>query len=164
MMLQKDPLADSPTSLRVFAEQHASRQWRDFLVSLVTELDEQVDAADFIALLRRVGTRLAQTLPLPICSTLSELQAVITGVWSGMDWGVAEIREEDKFLTIIHVAYPQIPAGTDRRTTWVVPVLEGVYTNWLNGQSGETAFKARRLDTRRTDTHAIVLSYGLIAE
>ncbi|HWK44881.1 MAG TPA: cellulose biosynthesis protein BcsD [Stellaceae bacterium] len=164
MTLERDPVVDTAASLRVFAEQHASRQWRGFIGSLVTELETQIDLSDLVMLLRRVGIRMAKATPLPACSTLDELQAVINDIWASMDWGVMEIREGEKLLTIVHIAYPHISAGVAATADWVVPVLEGVYTEWLNSQSGDMAFKARRSAATTAGSHAIEFVYGLLAE
>ena len=59
--------------------------------------------------------------------------------------GLGRISEVDQYISITHGAYPVVPQDEGRRT-WLVPVLEGLYTEWLGEQGGDPSLSARLAD------------------
>jgi hypothetical protein len=69
------------------------------------------------------------------------------------------IAENGRFIEITHGAYPVIPQDENRRN-WLVPLLEGVYSEWLGAQGGDPAFSARLVGQRRTFGAPFTFHYG----
>ena len=46
------------------------------------------------------------------------------------------------FVEIVHGAYPVVPQDEGRRS-WLAPMLEGIYSEWLGAQGGDPSFTAR---------------------
>jgi len=80
-------------------------------------------------------------------------------VLEGIDWGWVRIAENGRYIEITHGAYPMIPQDEARRS-WLVPILEGIYTEWLRGQGGDPEFTARLVGQRRVPGAPFVLHYG----
>ena len=84
---------DVQASLTYYAQQACSPQWRGFVAELVGEFYSQVEediARNFFA---RIGTRLAQSRPLPVCNSLDELEGALGAVLAEMQWGWVRVRE-----------------------------------------------------------------------
>ena len=64
----------------------------------------------------------------------------------GIDWGWVRITETGGFIEITHGAYPLVPQDEHRRS-WLVPTLEGIYTEWMTGQGGDPSCSARLAET-----------------
>lgn len=147
------------TSLRYFVEQHCSRQWVHFLAAMFAEFEERVDPLEADQFLETLGSRMARSLPLRRCDSLEELENDINTVLEGIDWGWVRIAESGRFIEINHGAYPIIPQDEARRS-WLVPILEGVYTEWLSAQGGDPGFSARLVGPRRAPGTAFIFRYG----
>ena len=146
-------------SLRYYAQQHCARQWVHLLAAMFAELEERVDPAEADQFLETLGSRMAQGLPLRRCDSLEDLEEDINAVLEGIDWGWVRIAESGRFIEIVHGAYPIIPQDEARRS-WLVPILEGLYTQWLGEQGGDPAFSARLVGPRRVLGAAFTLHYG----
>jgi hypothetical protein len=129
-------------SLRYYVQQHCARQWTHFIAAMFTEFEERVDAAEADHFLETLGARMAHSLPLRRCDTLDDLQEDMNAVLEGIDWGWVRITENAGFIEIVHGAYPVVPQDESRRS-WLVPTLEGLYTEWMTGQGGDQACAAR---------------------
>ncbi len=149
----------SSTSLRYYVEQHCSRQWVHFLAAMFAEFEERVDPMEADQFLETLGSRMARALPLRRCESLEELEDDINAVLEGIDWGWVRIAESGRFIEISHGAYPLIPQDEARRS-WLVPILEGVYTEWLASQGGDPGFSARLTGQRRAFGTAFTFHYG----
>ncbi len=146
-------------SLRYYAQQQCSRQWVHFMAAMFAEFEERVDALEADQFLETLGSRMARSLPLRRCESLEELEEDINAVLEGIDWGWARIAESGRFIEITHGAYPIIPQDEARRS-WVVPILEGVYTEWFGPQGGDPGFSARLVGQRRVAGAAFTFHYG----
>ena len=146
-------------SLRYYARQQCSRQWVHFMAAMFTEFEERVDPTEADQFLETIGSRMAQSLPLRRCESLEELQDDVSAVLEGMDWGWVRIAENGRFIEIVHGAYPLIPQDESRRS-WLVPILEGVYTEWLGEQGGDPGFTARLVESPRVPGAPFVFHYG----
>lgn len=152
-------LDEELTSLRYYAQQHCSRQWVHFLAAMFAELEERVDPVEADQFLETLGVRLARSLPLRRCESLEELEDDINAVLEGIDWGWMRIAESGRFIEIIHGAYPIIPQD-DTKRSWLVPILEGLYTEWLGEQGGDPDFSARMVGPRRVIGAPFNFHYG----
>jgi Cellulose synthase subunit D len=146
-------------SLRYYAKQQCSRQWVHFLAAMFSEFEERVDPSEADQFLETIGSRMAQSLPLRRCESLEDLQDDINTVLEGMDWGWVRIAENGRFIEIVHGAYPLIPQDESRRS-WLVPILEGVYTEWLGEQGGDPSFTARLSEPARVPGAPFAFQYG----
>ena len=146
-------------SLRYYTQQHTSRQWVHLIAAMFAEFQERVDPIEADQFLETLGSRMARSLPLRRCDNLEELEDDINAVLQGIDWGWVRIAESGRFIEITHGAYPAIPQDEHRRN-WLVPLLEGVYTEWLREQGGDPGFSARLVGQRRTFGAAFTFHYG----
>jgi len=69
------------------------------------------------------------------------------------------LREAEAFIEITHGAYPLIPQDEKRRS-WMVPLLEGLYTGWLGEQGGDASLTARLAGNGIGNRGALVFHYG----
>ncbi len=129
-------------SLRYYAQQQCSRQWVHLMAAMFAEFEERVDPTEADQFLEMLGTRMAQSLPLRRCESIEELEDDINAILAGTDWGWVRITESGRFIEITHGAYPLVPQDENRRS-WLVPILEGAYSEWLSGQGGDPSFSAR---------------------
>ena len=148
---------DDRVSLRYYAARHCSRQWVHFLAAMVAEFEERVEAAEANQFLSAIGFKMALLLPLQRCESLDDLENDINNVLEGIDWGWVRLREDGNFIEITHGAYPAIPQD-DSRSSWLAPILEGLYAGWLGQQGGEPAFTARLTGAPRGGL--LTFSYG----
>lgn len=146
-------------SLRYYARQQCSRQWVHFMAAMFAEFEQRVDPAEADQFLETLGVRMARSLPLRRCDSLEEVENDINTVLEGINWGWARIAEAGRFIEITHGAYPVIPQDQQRRS-WLAPVLEGVYTEWLGAQGGDPGFAARLVGQLRTPGAPFTFHYG----
>jgi hypothetical protein len=146
-------------SLRYYAQQQCSRQWVHLMAAMFAEFEERVDQGEAELFLETLGVRMAQSLPLRRCDSLEELEDDINAVFEGIDWGWVRIAETGRFIEIVHGAYPLVPQDESRRN-WLVPVLEGIYTEWLTDQGGDASFSARVVGGPRAPGAPFAFHYG----
>ncbi|HEX3864800.1 MAG TPA: cellulose biosynthesis protein BcsD [Stellaceae bacterium] len=146
-------------SLRYYAQQQCSRQWVHFLAGMFAEFEDRVDPMEADQFLETLGARMARSLPLRRCESLEELEDDINAVLEGIDWGWARVSENGRFVEITHGSYPIIPQDDSRRS-WMVPVLEGAYTEWFGAQGADPGFSARLVGHRRVPGAPFVFHYG----
>lgn len=129
------------TTAAYLARRGVSVQWRAFLRALVETLDAHLDAAGRTALMRIIGRRMAESMPLRHCDTLSGLEAQINDALAAAEWGFCRmaVDVETRRLVVTHLAAPAIGAGDDADGGWVGAVLEGLYGGWLSEQPGADA-------------------------
>jgi hypothetical protein len=127
-----------PMTAAYLARRGVAAQWRSFLRALVETLDEHLDAEGRASLMRAVGTRMAELMPLPRCDSLAELEGRINDALAMAEWGYAEltVHTGTRRMVIRHHAAPVIATGNDPDGRWLGAVLEGVYGAWLKNQPG----------------------------
>jgi len=146
-------------SLRYYMQQHCARQWAHFLAAMFAEFEERVDPAEADQFLETLGTRMAQSLPLRRCDSLAELEDDINAVLEGIDWGWVQITEAGDYVEIVHGAYPVV-AQDEARRSWIAPVLEGLYTEWMAEQGGDASCSARLIAPPATFGGPFHFRYG----
>ncbi|HZK89339.1 MAG TPA: cellulose biosynthesis protein BcsD [Stellaceae bacterium] len=146
-------------SLNYYARQQCSRQWVHFMAAMFAEFEERVDAAEADQFLHAIGFKMGLLLPLRRCDSLEDLADDINNVLEGIDWGWVRLRESGSFIEITHGAYPLVPQEESRRS-WLVPILEGLYSGWLGQQGGERSFTARLIGGPRGAGALLTFSYG----
>jgi hypothetical protein len=131
----------APPTAAYLARRGVAPQWRAFLRALVETLEEHLDAEGRTALMRAIGRRMAEAMPLPHCGTLAELEARMNDALAVADWGYCELALDTGAgrLVVVHSAAPAVAAGGDAEGSWVGAVLEGLYGGWFAGQPGANA-------------------------
>lgn len=152
-------LDEELASLRYYAQQQTSRQWVHFMAAMFSEFEERVDPMEADQFLETLGTRVARSLPLRRCESLEDLEADINAVLEGIEWGWVRIAESGRFVEIVHGAFPIVPQDENRRS-WLVPFLEGLYTEWFGAQGGDPGFTARLVGQRRAPGAPFTFHYG----
>lgn len=130
-----------PATAAYLARLGVTPQWRSFLRGLVETLDEHLDAEGRSALMRAVGRRMADAMPLPHCDTLKALESHINNALATAEWGFCRLSVdvERRCLLVDHTAAPVIGTGDDGDGAWIGAVLEGLYAVWLANQPGADA-------------------------
>lgn len=133
-----------------------SSQWRPFLAALAQELSTRIEADQARALMRRIGTSIARSAPLPALELLPDLESAMNAVWSGMDWGWVELNDTSDALRIVHHCAPiEAAFGTSSRH-WSPAVLEGAYEQWLRAAGAGDRLRVQPL---AIDTSGIEPTY-----
>jgi hypothetical protein len=150
---------DDVISLRYYARQQCSRQWLPLMASMFAEFEEKVASNDADRFLAALGERMAKFLPLRRCESLEELETGINAVFGEIDWGWVRVAEGSQFIEILHGAYPQVPQDEARRS-WLVPVLEAIFTVWLAQQGGAESHAARLAAPAEAPGAPLLFRYG----
>jgi len=139
----------------------AAPDWRKFLRALADEIDAQHggDAARD-ELLRAIGRRMAQLLPLPEVASMEALSMEMNDALAAIGWGsvTLTLEEGEQRLTIVHVGLPRLGGAGEPPGLWLSALLEGLYESWIGQQPGsDSRLVARRV---RTLPGTIALRYG----
>lgn len=155
-----NPTQPEPLTAAYLARRGVSAQWRGFVAALMETLGEHLDGQARAALMRALGRRMADAMPLPHCDTLLELERRINDALAATAWGYAEIAVDidGRRLVVTHHAAPAIGVGEDAEGSWVAAVLEGLYGTWFASQPGADPTLAPRA-VACTAGHAL-LRYG----
>jgi len=125
----------STDSLLGYYERNAcSPQWLEFNRGLAFELSAGLPPEEIRALFKRVGSHMANAMPVPRCDSLPELQAVFNERWESIAWGFSSLREEDDFLEITHACSPLVMAFGPASSAWAYGFFEGAYQAWFASQ------------------------------
>ena len=151
---------DVQATLNYYAQRNCAQQWRAFLSEMVSEFYDQVDGELALNFFQRVGARLAQALPLGPCSSLEEVAAGINRILDQIDWGWVEIQETGNHIRISHGAYPIVPMYQNAPEAWLLPVLEGAYTEWFRSLGGQPELRARAVGRPESPFFPVELHYG----
>jgi hypothetical protein len=151
---------DVQASLNYYAQRNCSEQWRVFLSEMISEFYDQVDSGMAESFFHRVGTRLAQALPLPPCGSLDEVATGLNRLFDQLEWGWVEVREAGSHIQIVHGAYPVVPMYQNAPEAWILPVLEGAYTEWFRSLGGQPELQAKVVNPPESPFFPVELSYG----
>ena len=143
---------------------HASApavDWRAFLRGLAEEVDTLAAPGERDAMLRSIGRRMSQMLPLPPARDLPTLEMEMNDTLTALGWGEVRLQllEPERMLQMTHLHLPRIGSLGAPPGSWLSALLEGLYDGWLAQQPGH----ASALSTRRlTDLagQAVVMNYG----
>ena len=136
-------------------------QWRGFLRALAEELDSTAGPSARDTLLRAVGRRMAQMVPVPAANSLETLELEFNEVLCELGWGSVrlDLLEADRRLVLTHGGLPRLGAAGEPPGTWLAAVLEGLYEGWMVQQPGSEASLHARLQPQSSSA-AVVLHYG----
>jgi hypothetical protein len=122
-------------------------RWSFFLRALAQEVDAYGGAEGRDAVLRGVGKRLAQMLPLPVAESLQAVELEINATLAAFGWGecVLELQEAERRILIRHTGLPLIGSSGEPAGFWLGAALEGLYSAWLiNHPACGDGFSAQR--------------------
>lgn len=146
-------------NLDYFTRRHCAPQWRAFVSELVGEFYDQVEVELAESFFRRLGGRMAKDLPLGAASSLEDLEKRINLRLDQIDWGWVRLRETDQAIEVAHGAYPVVAPAGDAPDSWIVQVLEGLYTEWLNAIGGDDTLSARSTARPTSPMEIVRLAY-----
>lgn len=118
-------------SIKYYAEQQPSVQWKHFLTAMAGEFSEQLALEDLRSLMARIGGRFAEGFKVDQCDTLEQLQKRINIVWTELDWGWVEFAEGSELIGIRHLCSPLRAAFGEASVQWTPAFLEGAYQHWF---------------------------------
>ena len=150
---------DDQISLHYYAQQQCARQWTPLIAAMFAEFEAMVDPRDADRFLAALGVRMAKYLPLQSCESLAELEDAINTTLGDIDWGWVRLSEARGHVEILHAAYPQVPQDKARRS-WLVPILEAIFTVWLAQQGGAAAHTARLAAPVDASGAPLIFHYG----
>ncbi len=135
--------------------------WRAFLRGFAEEVDTLAGPGERDAMLRGIGRRMSQMLPLPPARDLPTLEMEMNDTLAALGWGAVRLQllEPERMLQMTHVDLPRIGSLGTPPGLWLSALLEGLYDGWLAQQPGH----ASALSTRRHADlagQAVVMSYG----
>ncbi|SRR5690606_1956254 len=151
---------DLRASLEYYTQKNCAEQWRVFVSEMMSEFYVQVDRELAESFLTRVGTRVAQALPLRPCESLEDVAADLNSILTVIEWGWVRIEETGQHIRIVHGAYPVVPMYDNAPEHWLVPVLEGAYTEWLNSMGGDPTLRAVQVGRPRNTGEPLEFFYG----
>jgi hypothetical protein len=137
--------ADTTDLLRHLALERVSPQWAVFLELLSAELQAQLTSAEYRHLLRRLGSRFAETVPLGPCADLAGLADEANRVWQRMQWGYVAMVDLGQSLRITHRASP-LSAALQLDADVSGGFLEGAYAAWLSGAGSPGELTLAQID------------------
>ena len=115
-----------------------SGQWRLFLRALVDEVDSRASPEERDEMLRGVGRRMSQLMPLPGVGTLEALQLEMNDALAAIGWGAVQLTvdEANPALTVVHSDLPRIGSTGTPPGQWLAGLLPGLYDGWFAQQPG----------------------------
>ena len=132
-----------------------SPEWRAFLAALANELNTRLDTDSIRLLMRRLGTSMAQSSPLPTLLLLTDLEAAMNDAWSLMAWGRVELQDRGIELQITHRGAPiESTFGADSRA-WAPAILEGAYEQWLRNAGASNRLRVHQTDASQHDDEPV---------
>lgn len=134
--------------------------WRAFLRGLALELEAHAGADASAAILRATGQRMAAMLALLAVQSLEALEFEMNMVLAEIGWGSVRLtlQEAERCVILRHCGLPCVGSAGEPSGTWLAPVLEGLYQEWMGQQaSSDPSFDAR---IERHDGDAIIIRYG----
>ena len=140
----------------------SSARWRLFLRAMAEELNGALSAEQRDAMLRGIGGQMARLAPLPVATTLEDLEVEMNEVLAEIGWGATRLalNEASRRVEIVHTAFPAVGSRTEASGgPWLSATLAGLYTTWFAVQPGADSTLIARQGPPTSDG-AITLTYG----
>lgn len=128
----RDPAPD----LEFLLTERISRQWAGFLRAFSEEMQSQLSTEEFRELLRNMGLRLGESLPIEAKDTIEALESAINSHLQQMQWGYARMTDSGSMLQIQHHFDP-LSSALNIDATVSGGLLEGVYEYWFRSAGAE---------------------------
>jgi hypothetical protein len=146
--------AASVDLLQHLALERISPQWSGFLGVLSDELQTQLTATEYRALLVSLGVRFAQAFELPACNSLKDIEAEVNKYWFRFQWGFAVFSDVGRQLQIAHHACP-LPAALQIDSDFAGGFLEGAYATWLRAAGSPAELELKQLPAAGIPMHMV---------
>ncbi|SEI51943.1 Cellulose synthase subunit D [Azotobacter beijerinckii] len=146
------------SNLAYYGDRHNNKQWRQFVLTLITEMYSTAGSVDACSFLRHVGSRIAAANPLKEQPSLQALEAALNGILGELDWGWVRLSTDNRSIRIVHGAYPGILETSDSWHQAIAAVLEGMHENWIQAQNEEVRLSVKCIDIAQHG--ALVFSCG----
>lgn len=137
--------------------QGSAPSWRALVRAMAAELELLCEPDQRDELLRRVGMRMAQSVPLAEAVSLEGLEAEMNFALAMLGWGECRILFDDagRCLRVLHLGLPSLGAMGN----WLEATLEGIYGVWFAAQpEADPELKVTRLAASQPGV--IELRYG----
>jgi hypothetical protein len=118
-----------------------SGQWLGFLQAMSEELQAQLEPKELRELLRGIGVRQAQALPMEAQDTVEALEAAMNVHLQRMRWGYVELSDTGDYLQVRHKLCP-LPTALGLPADVAGGVLEGLYECWFRNAGAEDGLTA----------------------
>lgn len=138
--------------------ERVSVQWQAFLSALSDEMQSQLNPDEYRELLRSIGVRMGQQLPLGTTDTLEGLEQDINACLGDMRWGLARFSDSGATLVIDHVWSP-LGAALHVDNGVAAGLLEGLYEAWFRAAGADASLTVRENRSVGSATH-IQLLFG----
>lgn len=138
-------------------------QWAPLLQALALELDCQLDLDSIRTLMRQLGSRIAQSMPLPQLDTLDELAQAMNQHWHTLGWGEVSLHDAGQALQLQHRHAPFTAVFGLAAQAWADAILEGVYAVWLHSAGAPEALVLRHLHDADSASDSATLHFALTA-
>ncbi len=142
-------------SIKYYAQQQASRQWRDFIGAMGAEFGAQLDQNDLRKLMARLGMRFADGIDVSPCTTLDQLQQCVNQFWADLDWGWVEFSESDNWLDIRHLCSPLRATFGEACSNWTPAFFEGVYQRWFDITGIDPGLRVQQVGTADAENQLV---------
>ncbi len=118
-------------SLQYFQSRASFSLWLPLLRSMADELNAQMPAEDLRSFFFAIGGRIAAADPLPVGTSLADLERSANDFFSRYGWGWVKIRDLHAALEFVHACAPLRQAFGDASMSWAPALFEGIYAAWL---------------------------------
>jgi hypothetical protein len=146
-------MTDQESVLSYYQRATCSSQWLEFNRALAVELSAGLPPEEIRLLFRRIGERMAATMPVERCDTVRALREQMNQRWDAIGWGFADLHEQDDHLRITHACSPLAMAFGAESAGWACGFFEGAYQSWFAAQGIPASLRVRA-DTEETDAGA----------
>lgn len=136
--------AEAETELNFLLSERVSKRWACFLLSFSVEMQSQLSSIEYRNLLRSMGMKMAEQLPIGENDTVESLQENINKQLKNIQWGYVKLVDTGAVLSIHHYLNPlsemlnvdsEISGG----------FLEGVYEKWFRSTGASEELSVRQV-------------------
>ncbi len=141
---KQNDTADTSAGVDFLLRERISAQWSVFLLALSAEMQNQLAAEEYRELLRSIGLRMAELLPIGPRETVEELEAAINQRLKDMQWGYASLVDSGSLLHIHHHFSPlECALGVNAEVAG--GLLEGVYEYWFRAAGADEGLSVKQV-------------------
>jgi hypothetical protein len=134
-------------NLAYYGDHHNSKQWRQFVLTLIAEMYKSAGSVDACAFLRHVGGQIAAANPVEEQESLEAFEVALNRILRDIDWGWVRFVLDNQAVRIVHGAYPGISEPSEHWSQAIGAVLEGMYQKWFQAQTDEVSLQVQCIAT-----------------
>lgn len=138
-----------------------SAQWEGFNQAFASVISTRLPSEEICKLFFRIGSRMAQTLPVARCDTLDELQIAFNARLQTIGWGFSSLHVQGEHLYISHACSPLAESfGPASGPEWTSSFFEGVYQTWFESQGVTAGLRVCAEAMSEPSSSQILLKFG----